>query len=210
MQNISKKIFQIFENSPIKIILVIVVFFISSFFTILQGSSFVSKVIKEKLYWRNTEYSKINSVRPGMNIDYFNEVFGVANYKKISEKNQYLTIHTFKERDYWVQAVASNSGTVLLYTVTSCSEKFKPNINPNPIQSNITLQKSTLSQIGTEPQSLNYFIGNTANTYFYDEYFLGNPSFYERVFVGINDVCPPYLGTNDLFIPDEFTIKKDY
>ncbi len=42
--------------------------------------------------------------------------------------------------------------------------------------------------------------GATANSYYYDEYYFGNPGLYKTYFVGINDACP-YKATNDLRLP---------
>jgi hypothetical protein len=175
------------NNNPITILIVLVVFFISSFFTILQGISWLINYYNTNIDWRQTEYNKINQVRSGMNYQKFVQVFGVPEFTRTSKDG--LIENTFKRRDYWIQTISNNTQQVLAYAVTSCDDNFKPKIAPNPLFRDIILNDSTFSDIGNDPIGTKYFIGNTANTYFYDIYSLGNPSDYQTVYVGIDDAC---------------------
>lgn len=186
-----KKIKKSIDENPITILIVIIVFFISSFFTILQGVSWMGLTYKRAFQWRDLEYQKINEIRPGMDIRKVNEVFGTPTYTRMSDKNPQITENTYMENDYWIDTFSKNSGEVLFYSVTSCNKNFTPSIQPNPINRKIVLQVSTFNSVGIDPDRLNYSVGVTANTYFFDGYDQGNPSDYEQVFVGWNDVCPP-------------------
>ena len=205
------------DKNPITVLIIIVVFFISSFFTIFQGISWAINTINSTFLWRNIEYKKINSVRPGMYIQKITDVFGTPFYTRNMQNNKSLTENTYKGRGYWIDTISNDSGEVLLYTITSCDKNFSPTIDPNPLQKSITLQKSTLSSIGDNPSGIKYFAsGATANSYFFDEYSWGNPSNYETVYVGYNDQCPQFpkkaiSQMDDLFkLGDEANLEDPY
>lgn len=176
------------DRHPVTILIVVVVFFLSSFFTIIQGLSWVANFYQNKINWRQEEYHKINSVRAGMNVGKFSEVFGSPTFTRSSKEN--LIENIYKKRDYWVQTISEPSSRVLLYSVTSCSRNFKPDIDPNPLHRKIVLNESTFESIGSDPSEVKYYSRvATANSYFYDTYGGGNPTDYKTVSIGINDVC---------------------
>lgn len=181
------------DNSPLTISVVILVFFISSAFTILQGIAWAYKNYNEYFNWRNAEYKKISSMKAGMFIEKFNETFGVPIFTRVSINN--YKEYTFQNRDYWVQAIASSSGEVVFYSITSCDNEFKPTLEDNPIRAEIKLQESTFDSVSRSAGnslpnlSIYYFRVATANSQFLDSYSYGNPSQYKTVFVGINDAC---------------------
>lgn len=198
---------KVIDKNPITVSLLIIVFFISSFFTILQGFSFVNNFYQNTFKWKEQEYIKINSIRPHMSQAKFNEVFGMPSYVRKNKKN--LMEYLYKKRSYWIETISNDSGEVLFYAITSCDKNFKPEITPNPIRRTIVLQESTLKSVGSDANSLNYFLsGATANSYFFDWYDWGNPSLYESVYVGVNDVCFPF-GEN-IKNPDIFFKPADY
>jgi hypothetical protein len=52
------------------------------------------------------------------------------------------------------------------------------------------LNETRFDQSGAEPSTIHYFTsGATANSYYFDEYYFGNPGFYKTYFLGINDAC---------------------
>jgi hypothetical protein len=141
--------------------------------------------------WRADEYAKIDQLRGGLSLDYFKHVLGTPIFVTASDDGQY-TQYLFRRRDYWVQAVGNPAGAVALMAVTSCDEMFRPVFHRFPASSaefTVTLNETMMAELGP-PSDLHYFIGITANTYFYDEYYGANPGDYKTVWFGINDACP--------------------
>lgn len=68
------------KKHPLIILLTLVVFFISSFFTITEGLGSLRNFYRDKIVWRTVEEKKINSLSPGISIQMFEEVFGPGGY----------------------------------------------------------------------------------------------------------------------------------
>jgi len=150
--------------------------------------------------WREGEYGRIAQLRGGLSIERFRQLLGVPMFVTPSKDGQF-TEYLFRRRDYWVQAVADMSGSVALMSVTSCDKDFQPSIadfgGPNPI----VLNQTHFQQAGLNPTRLRYFTSAaTSNSYYYDEYYLGNLGKYKTYFVGINDACR-FEVPNDLRLP---------
>jgi hypothetical protein len=148
--------------------------------------------------WRDEEYRRIASLAGGLSIDYFREVLGTQMFERRSPDGRF-TEHLFRRPGYWVQAIADADGAVGLMTVTSCVDEFRPRFEGQPPPSfprlgTVVLNESHFADTETEPSRVRYFTsGATANSYYYDEYYLGNPGNYKTYFVGINDACPYQL-----------------
>lgn len=143
--------------------------------------------------WREQEYEKISKLRAGISIERFRELLGSPTFVRASQDGG-LTESTFRGRDYWVQAIHNPTGSVVLLAVTSCDEAFRPTFEiPDRIEPkfSVTLNEMYLTDTAEAPSRVHYYVsGATANSYFYDEYGLGNPGNYKTFFVGIDDACP--------------------
>jgi hypothetical protein len=152
-----------------------------------------SEAITSTPDWREVEYAKLDQLRGGLSLDHFKSVLGTALFVTASNDGRYVE-YLFQGRAYWVQAVADSAGSVALMSVTSCDQSFRPQLNRNQRSSSqfsVTLQKSAMSDVGATPSRLRYFVSAaTANTYFYDEYYGGNPGNDKTYWFGINDACP--------------------
>ena len=142
--------------------------------------------------WRQQEYGKIAQLRGGLTLERFRELLGVPMFVTSSKDGQIPTEYLFHGRDYWVQALADTLGTVQLMTVTSCDDHFQPRVGgftgSNPSLQPIVLNQTRLNQSGPSPGRLRYFTSlATSNSYYYDEYYMGNPGNYKTYFVGLND-----------------------
>ncbi len=120
-----------------------------------------------------------------MSIAKFEEILGSPTFV---QKKQVYSESVFKGRDHWVQAIYDGQGTVALFAVTSTALNFNPWFVTEV--GTVILNKSRFSSTSSAPRKVRYFVGNTANSYFFDEYFLGNPSRYKTYLLGINDVGP--------------------
>lgn len=138
--------------------------------------------------WREREYDKIDHLRAGISIDRYEELLGSPLFRRKNDDDS-LTESSFKGRDYWVQAVHDDEGTVLLFSVTSCDDHFTPTFDM-PSIGRVTLNRVRLADVAT-PSSVMYgWATASGNQNFYDAYYAGNPGNYKTYFVAINDACP--------------------
>lgn len=139
------------------------------------------------------EYRKLAMLRGGLSLAYFEQVLGVPMFVTGSPDGKY-TQSLFRGPDYWVQAISDAWGAVQLMAVTSCSTDFHPQFGGDGDASRIgpavVLNLTHFNEVGS-PRTVRYFTsGATANSYYYDEYYQGNPGNYITHFVGIDDACP--------------------
>jgi hypothetical protein len=160
--------------------------------------------------WRDAEFSKLDQLKGGLSLQRFEEVLGTPLFVTRSRDGGF-TQSLFRGRGYWVQAVSDNAGEVQLMAVTSCDDGFRPHFigvtTARPSLATIVLNETRFDQTGTTPTKVRYFTsGATANSFYYDEYYLGNPGLYKTYFVGINDACP-FANLNGA---DSLFVLKDY
>lgn len=173
------------KRSPPLLIISVLVLLISAFVTITGFASDAWDYYDDRARWRDSEYDKIRQLRAGISIDRVAELLGSPLLTQKSA-DEVFTEKSFRGRDYWVQAVHDDVGTVVMVAITSCDLAFKPQIE-GPLGT-VVLNESHFDDLG-DPYRLRYFVGNTANTFFFDEYYGGNPGFYKTYFLGINDAC---------------------
>jgi hypothetical protein len=156
--------------------------------------------------WRQAEYAKIARLSGGLSLSHFEDVLGVPLFTTHSGDRRF-TQYLFRGRDYWVQALADDQETVVFMAVTSCAADFNPRFGgvrgASPAFDNVVLNQTPLDQTGANmPSGLRYFTsGATANSYYFDEYYFGNPGYYKTYFVGINDACPAEILRSELTLP---------
>lgn len=142
------------------------------------------------------EYRKLAMLRGGLSLAYFEQVLGVPLFVTGSRDGKF-TQSLFRGPDYWVQAISDTAGAVQLMAVTSCTADFHPrfggNGDPSRVGQPVVLNQTRMAEAGS-PGTIHYFAsGATANSYYYDEYYEGNPGNYITHFVGIDDACPATL-----------------
>jgi hypothetical protein len=157
---------------------------------------------------RDAEYRTLARLRAGMTLAYFEEALGTPWFVTKSRDGAF-TEHLFRGRDYWVQTVSDDAGAVGRMAITSCDPDFHPAFsgvpNSSPAIDGVVLNETHFDQTGAPPSKVHYFTsGATANSYWYDEYYFGNPGNYKTYYVGINDACP-YDAPAELFV-----LKSDY
>lgn len=157
----------------------------------------------DRFEWRDDEYSKLQQLHSDLTLERFEEVLGAPWFRVASEDRRWME-HTFKGRDYWVQAVTRRgSGTVSLYAVTSCSESFRPTFHLAD-GTRITLNGSTLASVqpklAFDLRTDYFFPAATANMRFLEEAYGGNPGNYKGFVWGYNDACgdPPHLTQDEV------------
>jgi len=140
---------------------------------------------------RNISY-QIKNLSAGQDIEYFKKYLGPQIMKREVTKNS--TEYIFNYKSAYIQAVAFNQDdTVVYWAVTDCHSN--PVILKRPAFQNLTnklsLNKDTFASFfKKEKGDLKIFIsGATANSFAYESIYLGNPSAYQTIIVGVNDIC---------------------
>jgi hypothetical protein len=203
-----KKIKEWFENHPVWVLLGIV----SSVLTLAIAAgtvfSLTTNFVENNILWRNVEQDKIDKLAPTQTINYFNSVLGEPNVKK--GHTEKISTYIYRERGYWIEAFVDHEGVVQLMDITACGEEgFYPIIKNNPVGYEIVLGKTKMiATTGKDVWQWNkdngsllihYFMrGATAPSYYYDEYYGGNPSNYQTVFSGHNELCGYLILPNDI------------
>ncbi len=138
-------------------------------------------------------YATLTSLAAGMYIGRFESALGIPVLVEDSAGGG-RTEKTFDGPGYLVQTIQDSAGTVELMAVTACRPDFNPTFAT--AIGDVTLGKSTLGnqKLAGEktqpPFDPRYFLSPaTANSYFYDQYYLGNPGNYVNYIVGLNDAC---------------------
>lgn len=152
---------------------------------------------------RQAEYDTLDKLRGGMALAYFRELLSAPLFVTRG-RNGPFTQSLFRGHDYWLQAVSDDAGTVQLMAVTACEPDFRPSYSgvdgSYPRLGHIVLNQTHLDESGAMPNTVRYFTsGATANSYYYDEYYLGNPGEYKTYFVGVDDACA--LPPDDVRLP---------
>jgi hypothetical protein len=160
---------------------------------------YVEERYREHYGWRDAESAKLASLHAGYTLERFQAVLGAPTFSR-TDRTSKLREDSFRRRDYWVQAVSREDGTVLLYAVTVCDPDFRPQfsmVGYRPGGVVVQLGKSTLASVlprGLDGSvEVNYSQGVTANTTYMDESYRGNPSNYKTYVWGVNDACPNAL-----------------
>jgi hypothetical protein len=145
--------------------------------------------------WRDAEYRKIGQLRAGLSLAWFEHLLGPPMFVTPSQDRMF-TQYLYRGRDHWVQAIADNDGSVRLMTITSCDEQFRPTfageLGSIPNMGGIILHQTRFDEVPASPPTRVRYATSiaTANSYYFDEYYLGNPGNYKTYFVGITDACP--------------------
>lgn len=99
----------------------------------------------ERIVWRPAEYSMLSQLHAGYSIDYIKAKLGEPALVDSSPRIPDYRALTFVRRDYFVQAIVSESGRVEALTTVSCSPDFTPTFKA-PGQKQIVLQAAPLAQ----------------------------------------------------------------
>jgi hypothetical protein len=142
---------------------------------------------------REVAYSKLSELRAGLSLQHFEDVLGTPLFVTPSSDGQF-TQSLFRGSEYWLQTISDLAGAVQLMAITSCTPNFRPRFegirNAEPAFDVVVLHETELDQTGAAPSRVHYFTsGATANSFYFDEYYFGNPGNYKTYFVGINDAC---------------------
>lgn len=169
-----------------------------------SAALWIQSQANDQFRWRNGEYTKLTGLRAGFDVAMFDQSLGAPAFK--TQKKGHSE-RIYRGREYWVQTVAKASGEVLMYSVTSCSDQFRPKF---PIGSEyaLALRETPVGEVVTRDgqfSDIDYFIpGATASLSIVEFFYGGNPGEYKSWAWGINDACGDFYDSYDtLFeLPD--------
>lgn len=155
---------------------------------------------------------KVSNLSAGESINFFKQILGAEKtQRKVSDK---YTEYVFQYKSAFVQALTDNTNNEVLYwAITYCGDN--PVVMKRPVFSmareytgkndfwgneiddfvlgqEILLNKSSFTDAFKKDKGdFKYFVsGATANSFAYESLYLGNPSAYQTIIIGVNDICP--------------------
>ncbi len=137
-------------------------------------------------FYTQYKYSLIKKLNPNVQISYFKKYLGepvIINFSKNNQQKEYI----FIDKHFYTQAITDKNDKVLGFFITLKDKNFNPQIKNQVFQ--ITLGKSTLYDIAKnyQPEKCLGFLGNTARSYYFEEYYFGRIGKYLKYVFGYND-----------------------
>ncbi len=173
----------------------IVLALLASIFTIIAGiltlpnidsfNEWINREFQTEQYWLKAA----NSLAPEVNVSVFDKKLGQPVFVSTLEG---LTNRTYVNEYFYTQAISSDDGTVLLYSITLRKANFYPNIPyfENDRRQTKLLGKTTFGELaGDYPQTTiagQYLPGFRRGIYS-EGYYFGNPGNYLYYFLTTND-----------------------
>lgn len=190
MSSIFKKLI----NVNVMLVIILIVVTISSY-RINNNLVRLIKYINENQSQKASEtaieekYHILEKLSTQVQIDYFNRLLTQPVYINWSD-DESLKEYIYVDPSYYVQAITDIHDKVLAYTVTSREIEFNLSFKPLSDKNEIILNQTNFYTIRSEFEPLlvcHYFVGNTSPTYYFEQYYFGNPGLYQTYLLGIND-----------------------
>ena len=148
--------------------------------------------------WRDHEYDTLTRLHAGFTDRAFEAALGTPVFDRRSDNGRFRE-RTFQRREYWVQTVSQEDGTVVLYAVTVCDGRFHPSFaipgeaagyRSATVELGVSRFTSVLRSGESKFTRLDFFgTVATANQRFLEILGGGNPTNYKTYVWGLNDIC---------------------
>lgn len=174
------------------------IYYISSGFSFINSAYDVYQKINDVFFQKKAE-DNLNVIYTGTSIKYIESIFGPPIKETHSEDNK-ISEYIYSFKKFYLQIVFNSDNTVVLYSVTSKSSDFHPNIPylNAPLGENFT-------RYGQDQHFL--YSGRSSKFYEYAEYhYLGNPGNYRNFYLSYNPSGTDYQELEQL--PDIFNDKN--
>lgn len=189
--NWAERLLERVKKWPIVVVVAAITVVIGGLVANTEAALNVERWVDNKFFWKDNENRRLIALRAGMDISQFEAQFGAPVFRNPDEEGE-LTESSFRGRAYWVQAVSDASGRVLLYAVTTCDKKFHPTF-PVFGRGEVTLGETRFASAagvgGIGLTRVDLFLGVTANSYYIESEYGGNPGLYKTSILAVNDVC---------------------
>ena len=196
------------RRNPIYVIISVALVVCSSVISIVNDSAQIVNIYKSVFGKQDAKYKKIGSLTSQVNIDYFVSILGAPVFKNHIER---YVENVFVDPDFYVQALTDANGKVLLYSVTTRTPNFHPEIKLGDLISNngvVKLGTTTLSNIGDDPQKVDAQWSASSWGTYREKYYFGRPGLYQNYSFAL---CDSGFMSNDLNVGDlEYTQTFDW
>lgn len=148
-------------------------------------------------YLEKARLNKIKYLTTKVQLSYIKRYLGepvFIDYSKDKTQKEYI----FIDKDFYTQVITNNNDKVLAFFITFRKKDFNPKIKNKLFI--IELGKSTLKDIYDKNnlQKCFGFLGNTARSYYFEEYYFGRSGYYQKYLFGYNDAGFNQENKNDL------------
>lgn len=208
--NWAERLVERIRRMPLLVLVLFASVLVSSVVVLVTAGFHVARWYSHRFDWRTREYTRLTSLKAGYTLAKFRATLGPPLFQRklsrvvpqpFSERARWqrvLVESSFGGRDYWVQTVSDPSGTVLSYAVTACGTDFTPTFRGPYGSFRVTLNRSTFDRVvpwhtAGELKSIYFPSGATANSFFYDVMYGGNPLDYKSFAWGLDDACPDWF-----------------
>lgn len=204
-----KLITKIESNRYVRLISITAVV-LGAFITIASFFGGINEFLYSNIFISKNISKKMDRISAGQSINFFRQELGSEMLQReVSEKySEYI----FDYKNLFIQTLVDNKNNEVVYwAITNCNSPVTlkrqvfsmagfytgkkgllgNDINGYTFGDKLILNKSKFSDIFKNTKGdFKYFIsGATANSYIYESVYLGNPSAYQTIIIGINDVC---------------------
>ncbi|GAB4218832.1 MAG: hypothetical protein Fur009_1930 [Candidatus Microgenomates bacterium] len=136
-------------------------------------------------YLNKIKKEKINYLTTKVQLNYLKQYLGdpvFINYSKDKKQKEYI----FIDEDFYTQLITNDNDKVLAFFITLRKKDFNPQVKKQAF--NIILGKSTLKDIYDKNLITKCigFLGNTARSYYFEEYYFGRSGYYQNYIFGYN------------------------
>ncbi|MER6393694.1 ETEC_3214 domain-containing protein [Streptomyces sp. NPDC001523] len=196
-----------FQNFTKRSLVIVIVLFVANLATSVTAIVTAAKAIRQQTVdWRLVEYRKLQDLRAGQTLDFFKSKLGTPVYQpgetlgvRANVAGSRIIFHPRPE--YWVEVVVDPKGAVVVYTVTSCSDGFRPTLHVRggdepswPVTLNQTPMSKVVQRDGARAEiKVRTLIPATGNTFIMSaaeqaRRYLGGR--YRDFAWGVNNSCP--------------------
>ncbi|MDO8742125.1 MAG: hypothetical protein Q7J45_01120 [bacterium] len=183
--------------------------------------------LSEDVFVSRNISKQLEHLSAGQSIDYFKKYLGPQILQR--EVGAKMSESVFYYKGAYIQALVDKSNNEAVYwAVTYCEplvlnrpvfsmgryvaakDVLKPGAGTTILAPRLILNKSTFTDfLKDERGELHEFIsGATANSYAYEAVYLGNPSAYQTLLVGVNDICPSSSDLDDHLDADPMWLES--
>jgi hypothetical protein len=194
------------KKHPVILVFSLFIVIVSSFVTLVESGGKMYEMYKATIGHNAELDKKLNSLNVEVNIGYFDSVLGfpaIKNTRKLKQKyysfesiedlenpKEVEESFTYKEyfyisESYYVQAVTDEKDKVGMYSITSRSENYIPEIKSD-LGELVRLGKSTYGDMKKKPRKVAGLLGMNLKHFNYYEVFLFDPGNYRYVVYSSN------------------------
>lgn len=198
-------------SKPAKILLILFILIFSivmiiTGFNLLQltkkkNTTTVTNIDKNKIIEQLTTETQISYLKNLLNDPVF------INYSEDRKTKE----HIFVDKDFYVQIITNTDDKVLSYAVTARNKSITLGINSRGKEEG-SLGDKTIAEISDDQykplECYAFLSGATANSYYFEKYYFGNPGHYQNYLYGFNDAGYFSISNENFFLSTNIYLES--